>query len=794
MSVFDPSGAPWPYDDPEAGKTGESEPRWRCEEGTCECGEVHEETPKHELAIVVCDRDSRRMPGARVRIHAGGRILNEEGFADGSGRIVARSRVPLDQVLVEWAPAHTPLEPDLPHRRLHYVKIDPEDRPEATRRRLHNLGYGRGFTLEENVHDFQHMYGLARTGRWEDVEGTVIGFHDHHGVTPTDTGSASPAQPLASMPAEGSQMSFAAAQAQSGGPGAPPPPPPPPPGGGPGTPAAGQGTLTAQQMPRVFRFVIEWVNPSSPWLSGTGANGDPVEKIVLKAGGQVIPPLNGSKAGERRYEIPNTLVKPGLVVELDARFAPSFGPYRFAADHRTVTTPFPPAGHDLAHCAFIATQRFELDDSQGLFLPKNAAPLPAEHPLIDHMVLADLRTNTVTSTVKLHTEMVDVTHLFRHFTNGIADYETHYEAQVTAKLLDGKPWDNVRALGYTGRNGPAIWMTYAPNVTIAASETKLPCFLMCRHELYQRAYASQGGKVDWSAWFTQDDGKPFSVVAMWNFWEQYVLDQRGKPSDDIVFRVGNPYGIKAGFGPAIVESGFKVVLICPIPNFGVPLEIGGTDPQRHLNSVLRTLWAGKHLATAAPSAPVAGRIALGAWSEGGVTMRRMFADNRKKKKGDPTRLDLAAIYAFDPNDLNLVFQQILGWIKEDEDAFFGATLGQNTPPNAPAGALLYDELDAWKQSKDSALNKAFERVVVSPTSDERMTFWMNLKKEPNKKPSPHWVTAASGQGGSALLDENAGDIGGRTHDHYRHSYARWGRPFRGSRDTFLLTFLKRTKW
>jgi hypothetical protein len=399
------------------------------------------------------------------------------------------------------------------------------------------------------------------------------------------------------------------------------------------------------------------------------------------------------------------------------------------------------------------------------------------------MVLDDRSLNVATSVVALHTEVVDITPLFRELAGGMGAYESVYTEQVKEKILDGAPWTNVRALGYTGKNGPAIWMTYVPDMAIKSSAIKLPCFLLCRHELYNRQYSSQSGSVSWAV-----GSAKASVVAMRNFWGQWVLSERNKASEDPLFDVGWPYAITAGFGPAIVASGLELVTICPIPNFGVPLGLGGPDPKRHLDSVLRTLWAGGWLATGAPSAPSAGRVAIGAWSEGGLTMRELFLKNRTKKDDDPTRLDLAAVYAFDPNEIHLLYPDVLKWLDVDKSAFFGLTMGQNMPPHAWAGQAFYKMLDAATPSVQT-------RVIGSPSADESLTFWVNTKKQPTKKPSPHWVATVSGPGGSAqLLDENAANIGGYGPEHYRHSFARFGRPFAGSRDTFLLAFLKKTKF
>ncbi len=84
---------------------------------------------------------------------------------------------------VEWAPADTPHEPIDPYRKNFYVELRHEDRREATRRRLHNLGFSQQRTLGENIKEFQRHFGYPF------VNGHLDGVVDDVAAYPTKASS-----------------------------------------------------------------------------------------------------------------------------------------------------------------------------------------------------------------------------------------------------------------------------------------------------------------------------------------------------------------------------------------------------------------------------------------------------------------------------------------------------------------------------------------------------------------------------------------------------------------------------
>lgn len=178
----------WPYEDEGPRATPPPSPSWDCPTGDCQCFEAEADDAEREVSILLFSHDGERMGGARCRVLLHGHLLNEDDpNADGDGWItVVVPREPVT-LFVEWAPASTPIDPDLPYRAHLYVTVDMEgdpDRVESTRRRLHNLGYSRDHSLEENICVFQREYGYERTsGEVKDVADDVARFHDE-GVVP----------------------------------------------------------------------------------------------------------------------------------------------------------------------------------------------------------------------------------------------------------------------------------------------------------------------------------------------------------------------------------------------------------------------------------------------------------------------------------------------------------------------------------------------------------------------------------------------------------------------------------
>jgi hypothetical protein len=59
-----------------------------------------------------------------------------------------------------------------------FVDLTGADGREVVKRKLHNLGYSLGATLEENVRAFQIDCGLASTGKLEDAQDEINRRHD----------------------------------------------------------------------------------------------------------------------------------------------------------------------------------------------------------------------------------------------------------------------------------------------------------------------------------------------------------------------------------------------------------------------------------------------------------------------------------------------------------------------------------------------------------------------------------------------------------------------------------------
>ncbi len=169
----------WPYEKIEAVEPEEA-PSWLCPEQKCTCSEKEEKGEPYTFTIMLCEPSGERMPGARCRVVVNGILANEdEPNADGAGWIsVELERAP-ETVQVEWAPAGTPIREDLPYRRRYYVDLCEQDPAQATRRRLHNLGFAYFDTLRENIEDFQCEYDQPQvTGEIEDVAAPLRAYHD----------------------------------------------------------------------------------------------------------------------------------------------------------------------------------------------------------------------------------------------------------------------------------------------------------------------------------------------------------------------------------------------------------------------------------------------------------------------------------------------------------------------------------------------------------------------------------------------------------------------------------------
>ena len=168
----------WPYGDPPEYLLKRDELSWACPHHLCECdvGQTGEEV---ELSIVVLAHTGKRMDGARVRVHHRGLIINDDmKNAGADGRVVVKLNHMPTSLFVEWAPAHMPLEAPYPYRARYFANLGEGDNKVA-RRRLANLGFWTGRTLEDNVAAFQEHYGHVEiTRNVDDIALQLAAFHD----------------------------------------------------------------------------------------------------------------------------------------------------------------------------------------------------------------------------------------------------------------------------------------------------------------------------------------------------------------------------------------------------------------------------------------------------------------------------------------------------------------------------------------------------------------------------------------------------------------------------------------
>ena len=120
------------------------------------------------------------MAGARCRLLVHDVEVNRASpYADGEGKIEVKLSREVETVFAEWAPADTPLEPEYPYRRQYYVDLALDDRDEAARRRLSNLGFSMWPSLHENIVEFQIHYDYPEPhGNLDDIEADLARYHD----------------------------------------------------------------------------------------------------------------------------------------------------------------------------------------------------------------------------------------------------------------------------------------------------------------------------------------------------------------------------------------------------------------------------------------------------------------------------------------------------------------------------------------------------------------------------------------------------------------------------------------
>ena len=154
----------WPYDE-EASEPVPRQPRWTCGHTSCTCEPASASEPL-EHAVLIHDLDGSRLPGARCRVVANGKIINTETpSADEEGWLHITLEQPLDSVLLEWAPATRPLGDSYPHRaRYHFgLELPPN---EASKLRLLHLGFCGGVNLADEYAPFSATTDTHPRASW----------------------------------------------------------------------------------------------------------------------------------------------------------------------------------------------------------------------------------------------------------------------------------------------------------------------------------------------------------------------------------------------------------------------------------------------------------------------------------------------------------------------------------------------------------------------------------------------------------------------------------------------------
>jgi hypothetical protein len=131
------------------------------------------------VEVRLCDGAKAPIPGAPCRILHGETLHHGQADADGWLTVKTTSAPPICRI--EWTLPGDELEGKYPFTREVYVEIGDGD--EAGRRRLHNLGYADGASLEDKVRAYQRDRGLPETGVLADIEAELTAWHDG-GVPP----------------------------------------------------------------------------------------------------------------------------------------------------------------------------------------------------------------------------------------------------------------------------------------------------------------------------------------------------------------------------------------------------------------------------------------------------------------------------------------------------------------------------------------------------------------------------------------------------------------------------------
>ncbi|MCA9625309.1 MAG: LysM peptidoglycan-binding domain-containing protein [Myxococcales bacterium] len=171
----------WPYGEL-PGPLAKSEPRWTCPTGICACADTGGEHEMVVHTVFLHDDMSRRMAGARCRVHGVG-VHEAPAYAAADGSLAIELHALPKTLVVEWAAEDVPLAGPFPFRRTYTLAPDGTT-DEVVRARLDNLGFARAATLWEKVESFQRTYGLPVDGEAASVLPVLAEFHDLASLPP----------------------------------------------------------------------------------------------------------------------------------------------------------------------------------------------------------------------------------------------------------------------------------------------------------------------------------------------------------------------------------------------------------------------------------------------------------------------------------------------------------------------------------------------------------------------------------------------------------------------------------
>lgn len=152
-----------------SGLTGKAAPGKRAEEPEQEAQPQPEEKPDGiEVSVLLLDDAYEKMPGAKWKAEG---ATPDSGTAGDDALAVFTLASGAEQATLTWGGDSADQ-----HSTTVWLSM-PEDREAAARRRLDNLGFTVGPTLEDDILAFQFEKDLEQTGSLDDVEQALIAAH-----------------------------------------------------------------------------------------------------------------------------------------------------------------------------------------------------------------------------------------------------------------------------------------------------------------------------------------------------------------------------------------------------------------------------------------------------------------------------------------------------------------------------------------------------------------------------------------------------------------------------------------